>query len=108
MVDSLDFEALEAAGIANARERAGLIEYLDGLGFSTDEMVAECRGRLFGLAGDVLGWSGPPVHSLASAADVLAVPVEDVERAWTMLGLSGSSRWSCRRCSTASFPLSPT
>ncbi|MGH9207598.1 MAG: adenylate/guanylate cyclase domain-containing protein, partial [Acidimicrobiales bacterium] len=53
MVDSLDFEALGAAGIANARERAGLIEYLHGLGFTADDMVdAERRGRLFGLAGD--------------------------------------------------------
>lgn len=85
----VDFDALEAAGIANARARSGLIEYLDNLGFTTDEMVeAEDRGRLFGLAGDALGWSGPPVHSLASAADALNVPVEDVERVWTMLGLS--------------------
>jgi class 3 adenylate cyclase len=85
----LDFDALEALGIADARARAGLIEYLDSLGFTADEMVqAERRGRLFGLAGDVLGWSGPPVHSLRSAADVLDVPVEDVERAWVMLGLS--------------------
>ena len=51
----VDLDALEAAGIANARERAGLIEYLEGLGFTADEMVeAERRGRLFGLAGDVL------------------------------------------------------
>jgi hypothetical protein len=27
----VDLDALEAAGIANARERAALIEYLDGL-----------------------------------------------------------------------------
>ena len=46
----VDFDALEAAGIANARDRAGLIEYLDGLGFTTEDMVdAERRGRLFGL-----------------------------------------------------------
>ena len=46
----VDVDALEAAGIPNARERAGLIEYLDGLGFTTEEMVeAEQRGRLFGL-----------------------------------------------------------
>ena len=61
----VDFDALEAAGIANARERAALIEYLDGLGFTAEEMVeAERRGRLFGLAGDVLQWSGRPIYSL--------------------------------------------
>jgi adenylate cyclase len=61
----IDFDALEAAGIANARERAGLIQYLDGLGFTAEDMVeAERRGRLFGLAGDVLQWSGLPVYSL--------------------------------------------
>lgn len=88
MVDSPDFEALEAAGIANACERGDLIEYLDGLGFSSDEMVdAERRGRLFGLAGDVPGWSGPPVYSLAGAAAALDVSVEEVQRAWAMLGL---------------------
>ena len=51
----VDFDALEAAGIANARERAALIDYLDGLGFTAEDMVeAERRGRLFGLAGDAL------------------------------------------------------
>ena len=42
-----------------------LIEYLDSLGFTAEEMVeAERRGRLFGLAGDVLQWSGRPIYSL--------------------------------------------
>ena len=59
----VDFDALEAAGIANARQRVGLIEYLDGLGFTADEMIeAERRGRLFGLAGDALQWSGRPAE----------------------------------------------
>jgi class 3 adenylate cyclase len=85
----VDFDALEAAGIANARVRAGLIEYLDGLGFGAEEMVeAELRGRLFGLAGDGLLWSGPPIYTLRTAADALGVPVEDVEHAWAMLGLT--------------------
>jgi hypothetical protein len=39
VVDSSYFEALQAAGIANARERAGLIEYLASLGFTADEML---------------------------------------------------------------------
>ncbi|MGH3596694.1 MAG: adenylate/guanylate cyclase domain-containing protein [Mycobacterium sp.] len=89
VVDSLDFEALGAAGIANARERAGLIEYLHGLGFTADDMVdAERRGRLFGLAGDALLWSGPPIHSLRTAAEALRAPIEDLEQAWAMLGLT--------------------
>ena len=85
----VDFDALEAAGIANARERAGLIEYLDSLGFTAEEMVeAEGRGRLFGLAGDVLAWSGPPTYSLRTAADALGVAVDDVAHAWALLGLT--------------------
>ena len=85
----VDFDALEAAGIENARERAGLIKYLDSLGFTAEEMVeAEGRGRLFGLAGDVLAWSGPPTYSLRTAADALGVPVDDVAHAWALLGLT--------------------
>jgi adenylate cyclase len=85
----VDFDALEAAGIANARERAGLIDYLDRLGFTAEEMIqAERRGRLFGLAGDVLQWSGPPVYNLDAAAHALGVPVEDVAQAWDVLGLT--------------------
>ena len=85
----VDFDALEAAGIANARERAALIEYLDGLGFTADEMVAaERQGRLFGLSGDAVQQSGPPIFSLRTAADELGVPVEDVARVWAVLGLT--------------------
>jgi class 3 adenylate cyclase len=88
-VQVVDFDALETAGIADARGRAGLIEYLDGLGFTAEEMVgAERRGRLFGLSGDALQWSGPPTYSLATAADALGVPVDDVAHAWSTLGLS--------------------
>jgi len=43
---------------------------------------------LFGLAGDTVGQSGPPIYTLRTAADALGVPVSEVERAWTMLGLS--------------------
>jgi adenylate cyclase len=85
----VDYDALEAAGIANARARGALIEYLDGLGFTTDDMVqAERRGRLFGLAGDVLQWSGPPRYTLLEAADELGVSVEELVHAWSALGLS--------------------
>jgi class 3 adenylate cyclase len=85
----VDFDALEAAGIANVRERAGLIEYLDGLGLSAQEMVeAERCGRLFGLAGDVLLRSGPRIHTLRTAADAIGVALEDVEHGWAMLGLT--------------------
>ncbi len=87
----VDFDALEAAGIANARERAALIEYLDSLGFSADEMVAaERRGRLFGLAGDVLQRSGLPMYTLRGAADRLGVSVEELTHAWSSLGLSAA------------------
>ncbi|MGE2688719.1 adenylate/guanylate cyclase domain-containing protein [Mycolicibacterium pulveris] len=84
----VDLDALQAAGIADAHRRAALIEYLDGLGFSADEMVeAERRGRLFGLAGDVLQRSGPPVHSFRGAAEVLGVSLDELSRAWAALGL---------------------
>jgi adenylate cyclase len=85
----VDFDALEAAGIANARERAALIEYLDGLGFTAEEMVeAESRGRLFGLAGDALQRSGQPIYTLREAAHELGVPVDELIHAWHALGLS--------------------
>jgi class 3 adenylate cyclase len=85
----VDFAALEAAGIVNARERAGLIEYLAELGFTRDEMIeAERRGRLFGLAGDALLWSGPQVYTLRTAADAIGVALADVEHGWAMLGLT--------------------
>ena len=85
----IDLDALEAAGIANARERTGLIEYLDSLGFTTEEMVeAEQRGRLFGLAGDVIRRSGRPTYSLRTAAESLGLPLEDVTHFWAMLGLT--------------------
>ena len=85
----VDFDALEAAGIANARERAGLIEYLDGLGFTAEEMLeAERAGRLFGLAGDALQRSGRPTYSLRTAAEALGVELADVARAWVALGLT--------------------
>ncbi|MGG7382807.1 adenylate/guanylate cyclase domain-containing protein, partial [Escherichia coli] len=59
----VDIDALSDAGIKNAHERRGLLEYLDSLGFTTDELVAaEQRGRLFALAGDAVMRSGPPVH----------------------------------------------
>jgi class 3 adenylate cyclase len=85
----VDFDALETAGIASAHQRAGLIEYLDKLGFSADEMIdAERRGRLFGLAGDALLWSGPPIYTLRTAADAIGVTLEDIEHGWAMLGLT--------------------
>ena len=85
----VDFDALEAAGIANARERAALIEYLDGLGFTAEEMVeAERHGRLFGLAGDALQRSGRPIYTLRQAASELDVSADELTRAWHALGLS--------------------
>jgi class 3 adenylate cyclase len=49
---------------------------------------AERHGRLFGLAGDVLLWSGPPIYTLRTAADAIGVALEDVEHGWAMLGLT--------------------
>ncbi|OBJ67578.1 adenylate/guanylate cyclase domain-containing protein [Mycobacterium sp. 1274756.6] len=72
----------------SGRQRAALVEYLSGLGFTAEQMAdAERRGRLFGLAGDALGWSGPPQFSLRDAAATLGVGVGELERTWTMLGL---------------------
>jgi hypothetical protein len=79
VVDSSYFEALQAAGIANAHERAGLIEYLASLGFTADEMLeAERCGRLFGLAGDAILRSGRPNYTLRTAAAALGVPLAEV------------------------------
>src|SRR4029077_10648316 len=76
-------------GIVNARQRAGLIEYLAELGFTADEMVeAERHGRLFGLAGDALFGPGPQVYTLRTAAESIGVDLADVEHGWTMLGLT--------------------
>jgi class 3 adenylate cyclase len=89
VVDPLDFDAMQAAGITDPRARAGLLEYLAGLGFTVDEMAeAERNGRLFGLAGDALLRSGPQVYTLRTAAESIGVPVADVEHAWAMLGLT--------------------
>jgi class 3 adenylate cyclase len=89
VVDSLDFDALEAAGIAEPRSRAGLLDYLAGLGFTVDEMAeAERNGRLFGLAGDVLLRSGPPIYTLRTAAESIGVDLAEVGRGWAMLGLT--------------------
>ncbi|HWF27496.1 MAG TPA: adenylate/guanylate cyclase domain-containing protein [Mycobacterium sp.] len=89
MSDYLDFEALGAAGIANPRERADLIKYLDGLGFTADEMLeAERRGRLFGLAGDALSWSGRPIYTVQTAAEEIGLSADDVAHAWALLGLT--------------------
>jgi class 3 adenylate cyclase len=85
----VDLDALAAAGIRNAHERRGLLEYLDSLGFTTEEMVAaEQHGRLFALSGDGALKSGKPVHSLRSAAQAIGRSLEEVEYAWAALGLT--------------------
>ena len=84
----VDLDALEAAGIANARKRAGLIEYLADLGFTAEEMLeAERRGRLFGLAGDAVRRFGRPTYSLRTAAEALGLPLDELTtaRAWREL-----------------------
>jgi class 3 adenylate cyclase len=85
----VDLDALAAAGIKNAHERRELLEYLDSLGFTADEMVAaERHGRLFALSGDASLRSGPPTHSLRTAAQAIGVPLERVQQAWAALGLT--------------------
>ncbi|ORV88880.1 hypothetical protein AWC11_14330 [Mycobacterium interjectum] len=89
MSDPLDFDELEAAGVANPRERADLIKYLTGLGFTVEDMAeADRAGRLFGLAGDVLAWTGRPVYTVRSAAARLGLSADDVAHAWASLGLT--------------------
>jgi class 3 adenylate cyclase len=85
----VDLDALQAAGITNAHDRRDLLEYLDSLGFTTEDMVnAEQHGRLFALSGDAVMRSGAPVHSLRSAAQAIARPLSEVEHAWAALGLT--------------------
>src|SRR5690348_4817393 len=85
----VDLDALAAAGVKNLHERRELIEYLDSLGFTTEEMAAaEKHGRLFALSGDGALRTGRPVHSLRTAAQAIGRPVEDVEHAWAALGLT--------------------
>jgi class 3 adenylate cyclase len=85
----LDLDALAAAGIRDPHGRRALLEYLDSLGFTTAELVeAERRGRLFALAGDAVIRSGPPVHSLRTAAETLRQPTSTIEQFWAALGLT--------------------
>ena len=87
----LDFDALEAAGIANARERAGLLEYLDGPRFHRRR---DGRGRA-----SAAGSSASPVTSCCGRVRPTYTPARPprmrsvcrstiVERGWAMLGLT--------------------
>jgi class 3 adenylate cyclase len=85
----IDPDALAAAGVADPCGRRSLLEYLDALGYSAEDMIAaEAQGRLFALAGDAVISSGRPRHSLRAAAAELGLPVADVEHAWAALGLT--------------------
>jgi class 3 adenylate cyclase len=85
----MDHELAEAAGIANAASRSDLLDYLESVGFSLDEMVeAELQGRLFALAGDAQVRSGPPIYTLRDVSNTLAIPVTEVAAAWYALGLT--------------------
>lgn len=75
--------------MVDAQRRAALIEYLDSLGFTAEEMAdADRRGRLFGLAGDALLWSGRPTVSPLQAAEQLGVSLAEFSHAWQALGLT--------------------
>jgi class 3 adenylate cyclase len=87
----VDLVALEAAGVQDVAGRRALIEYLDSLGFTTEQMIeAEQRGRLFSLAGDAVISSGPAKHSLRDVATLLDRPLDEVVHAWAVLGLTVS------------------
>ena len=91
--DPVDPDAAAAAGIRDAATRSELLDYLESLGFTLDEMVeAERQGRLFALAGDAVLRSGPPKHSLRDAAEHLGVAVDLVAEAWAELGLAAGDR----------------
>lgn len=85
----MDVTEAEAAGIRDAARRRPLLEYLESLGYTVDDMAAaEAQGRLFALGGDAVIRSGRPLHSLRSAAEQLALPLTDVAHAWAALGLT--------------------
>ena len=90
LVDPLvDVDAITAAGVRDAERRLELLSFLTEQGFTPAQMAeADARGRLFALAGDVQVQSGPPRHSLRGAAQVLGLPLGEVEHAWSALGLT--------------------
>lgn len=85
----VDLEAITAAGVRDAERRLELLSFLTEQGFTPEQMAeADARGRLFALAGDVHVQSGPPCHSLRSAARALGIPLDEVRHAWSALGLT--------------------
>jgi len=87
----VDFDALEAAGIANARGRAGLIDYLDKLGFTPDEMLEASVAAGFRPRRRRHAAVGPPHLQPADGRDVLGVTLDDIATAWAVLGLTVAS-----------------
>jgi class 3 adenylate cyclase len=89
----VDWQAVTAAGLydpdaENAADRRALIEYLDGLGCTLDEMVAaHARGRLFGLAGDRIVRPGRDEFTLREAAAKIGAEPALVQRLWQAFGL---------------------
>lgn len=89
----MDWQAVTAAGLydpdaPNAADRRALIDYLDGLGCTLDEMVAaDARGRLFGLAGDRVVRPGRDELTLREAAEQTGADPQMVARLWRAFGL---------------------
>jgi class 3 adenylate cyclase len=90
----VDLSAYEAAGLydpagENATERAELLDFLESLGCTLDEMVAaHANGRLFALAGDRIIRPDRNQLTLAEVADTLDVDEAAVRRAWRAYGLT--------------------
>jgi len=89
----VDLAAYEAAGLYDpadpaAAERADLLEFLEGLGCSLEEMVeANVSGRLFALAGDRIIRPNRNQLTLADVGQQLGVDEDAVRRAWRAYGL---------------------
>jgi class 3 adenylate cyclase len=90
----VDLSAYQQAGLydpldPNAAERAELLEFLEGIGCTLDEMVAANEsGRLFALAGDRIIRPNRNQLTLAEVATGLGVDEAAVRRAWRAYGLT--------------------
>lgn len=90
-VNASDFEAegLYDPASPDAEQRLALLEYLDGLGASLDDMrAAEAEGLLVALAGIVVLRGLEPRISTRRAAERAGLPLETVERVLRAAGLA--------------------
>lgn len=89
----MDWQAVIDAGLydpaaPNAADRRALVEYLDGVGCTLEEMVAaHAHGRLFALAGDRVVRPGRDQFTLREAAAEVGADLDLVLRLWRAYGL---------------------